>query len=78
MISSLSMFLCLQTIKDRLETHTAQIEKLHSGSPSTSSSLSKKEKKKMKELKKLFKNKKFDDDKVSILQISDKPHASCI
>lgn len=55
----------LQTIKDRLETHTAQIEKLHNASPSTSSSLSKKEKKKMKELKKL-KNKKFDDDKVRL------------
>lgn len=57
----------LQSIKERLELHTAKRdEELCQQTPVK---LSKKEKKKQKESKKLAKQKKMDADKVSLLMI---------
>lgn len=56
--------ICLQSIKERLELHTAKRdEELCQQTPIK---LSKKEKKKQKESKKLAKQKKMDADKVMI------------
>lgn len=60
--SNISFF--LQSIKERLELHTAKRDE-ELCQPQTPVKLSKKEKKKQKESKKLAKQKKMDADKVS-------------